>query len=196
MNLFPMFLKIERRRCLVVGAGAVGEEKIRGLLHRGAEIRVVAPTATRQVRAWARGGVIRWQKRKFRRGDLARAFLVVAATRFPELHKKIYKEAKQRAVLCNIADDPAHCDFYYGAIVERGALQIAISTGGQSPALAQRLRKELERQFGTEYAPWLEELRKAREKLFASAMAASRRKRTLHQLARARAYHEFVRRHR
>lgn len=193
MNLFPIFLKLEGRRCLVVGAGAIGEEKIRGLLDRGADVHVVAPKATRRVRAWARARLIRWRARGFTSGDLARAFLVVAATSSRELHEKIYREARRRAILCNIADDPLHCDFYYGAVVQRGSLQIAISTGGHSPALAQRLRKQLGRQFGPEYERWLDALGKAREKLFASAIAASRRKRLLHRMASPRAFREFVR---
>lgn len=193
MNLFPIFLKLEGRRCLVVGAGAIGEAKIRGMLHRGADVQVVARKATRQVRAWARAGLIRWHARSFRPTDLARVFLIVAATSSHALHEKIYREAKRRAILCNVADDPPHCDFYYGAMVKRGSLQIAISTGGHSPALAQRLRKELERQFGAEYEDWLEALGKARQKLFALTIPAERRKRLLHQMASPRAFKEFVR---
>lgn len=194
MNLFPIFLKLEGRRCLVIGAGAIGEEKIKGLLYRGADVQVVAPKATRRVRAWARGGMIRWQAHSFRPADLARMFLVVAATSSRKLHEKIYAEAKRRAILCNIADDPPHCDFYYGAVVQRGALQIAISTGGHSPALAQRLRRQLELQFGSEYEDWVEALGEAREKLCATAIPAGRRKRLLHQMASPRAFKEFVHR--
>jgi precorrin-2 dehydrogenase / sirohydrochlorin ferrochelatase len=196
MNLFPIFLKLEGRRCLVIGAGAIGEEKIKGLLRRGADVEVVAPKVTRHIRAWARAGLIRWHARNFRPTDLERAFLIVAATSSHALHEKIYKEAKRRAILCNVADDPPHCDFYYGAVVQRGSLQIAVSTGGHSPALAQRLRKELERQFGPEFGDWLEALGEAREKLFARAIPAGRRKRLLHQMASLRAFKEFVRRRR
>jgi precorrin-2 dehydrogenase / sirohydrochlorin ferrochelatase len=196
MNLFPIFLKLEGRRCLVVGAGALGEEKIKGLLHRGADVEVVAPKATRRVRAWARVGMIHWQTRSFRPSDLRGMFLVVAATSSHALHEKIYREAKRRTILCNIADDPPHCDFYYGAVVQRGSLQIAISTGGHSPALAQRLRRRLERQFGAEYEDWLEALGEAREKLFARAIPVERRKHLLHQMASPRAFKEFVRRRR
>jgi precorrin-2 dehydrogenase len=193
MNLFPIFLKLEGRRCLVIGAGAIGEEKIKGLLHRGADVEVVAPKATRRVRAWARAGLVRWHARNFRSADLARVFLIVAATSSHALHEKIYRAARRHAILCNVADDPPHCDFYYGAVVQRGSLQIAISTGGHSPALAQRLRRQLEREFGPEYKDWLDALGEAREKLFARTIPAERRKRLLHRMASPRAFKEFTR---
>jgi precorrin-2 dehydrogenase/sirohydrochlorin ferrochelatase len=162
MPLFPAFLKLDGRRCLVVGAGPVAEEKIAGLLRAGGDVRVVAPHATSRVRAWARVKKIRWAARRFRPADLAGAFLAIAATSSPALHAEIFRQARRHRVLCNVVDDPEHCDFYYGSVVRRGALQIAISTGGHSPALAQRLRKQIEREFGSEYASWLEELGKAR----------------------------------
>ena len=120
-------------------------------------------------------------------------FLVVAATPSTEVHERIFEEATRRGVLCNIVDVPTLCDFYYPAVVQRGALQIAISTTGQSPALAQRLRKELEAQFGTEYAAWLEQLGQEREKLFAEPRDPEERKRLLHDLASAEAFKGFLR---
>lgn len=194
VQLFPAFLKIEGRPCLVVGAGMIGEEKIHGLLHAEADIRVVAPQASPRVQAWAREGRIGWEQRKFRSADLQGTFLVVAATSSPVLHEKIYKEARRRGVLCNVVDDPEHCDFYYGSVIRRGALQIAISSAGQSPALAQRIRKELEQQFGVEYEGWLKELGEARERLFARPVNAGRRKELLHRLASKSALEEFRRR--
>ena len=194
MNLFPIFLKLAGRRCLVVGAGPVGEAKIESLLRTGAEVRVVAPRATPKVRAWARDGKICWEARGFRSTDLDSVLLVVAATSFPELHEAIFQEARRRGVLCNIVDDPARCDFYYPAVVRRGHLQIAISTGGRCPALAQRLKKELEQQFRSEYGTWLEQLGQARQKLLARALAPERRRRLLHRLASPQAFRAFLRR--
>jgi precorrin-2 dehydrogenase / sirohydrochlorin ferrochelatase len=194
MTLFPAFLKLSGRRCLVVGAGPVGEEKIRGLLRAGAEIRVLAPRATALVRALARAGRIRWEPRQFRAADLRGVFLVVAATSSAKLHEQVYLQARRRGVLCNVVDDPPHCDFYYGAVVRRGPLQIAISTSGYSPALAQRVRKQLEQQFGPEYRLWLKELGAAREMLFAKSIDAGRRRSLLHGLASERAFEEFLRR--
>ena len=194
MFLFPAFLKLTGHPCLVVGAGPVAQEKIEGLLRTGAEIRVVAPRATREIQAWARAAKIRWHARKFRASDLRGVFLVVAATSSPELHAQIYKQARRRGVLCNIVDDPEHCDFYYGSVVRRGSLQIAISTGGHSPALAQRLRTRFEREFGEEYEHWLEEIGAARKRLFAKSIAPERRKALLHRLASEFSFDAFLRR--
>jgi precorrin-2 dehydrogenase / sirohydrochlorin ferrochelatase len=194
MILFPAFLKLSGRRCLVVGAGLVAEEKIEGLLRAGADVRVVAPEATGRIRNLARKKKLRWDKRAFRASDLSGAFLVVAATSSPDLHAKIYRQAQRRGVLCNAVDDPEHCDFYYGSVVRRGALQIAISTAGLSPALAQRLRKKLEKEFGAEYEEWLKELGKIRERLFAKKITAERRRALLHELASEASFEEFLRR--
>lgn len=194
IHLFPAFLKTAGRSCLVVGAGPVAEEKIRGLIASGAKVRVVAPRTTRQVASWAAQGKVRWERRKFRARDLSGILLVVAATSSPRVHKRIFAEARRRNVLCNVVDDPKHCDFYYGSVVRRGALQIAISSGGQSPALSQRIRKELERQFGSEYEGWLEELGEARERLFARPIEPARRKELLHRLAGESSLEEFRRR--
>jgi precorrin-2 dehydrogenase len=183
MNMFPMFLKLEGRRCLVVGAGTVAEGKIRGLLQAGASIQVVAPRALWQIQKWARDGVLGWKARSFQPSDLDQGFLVIAATSLPEVNAQVFKEAQSRRVLCNAVDDPENCDFYYPAVVKRGDLQIAISTSGRSPALAQRLRRELEEQFGPEYEEWVEELGQARERLSAETLDGEERRKLLHELA-------------
>jgi precorrin-2 dehydrogenase / sirohydrochlorin ferrochelatase len=181
--MFPMFLKLEGRRCLVVGAGAVAEGKICGLLKASASVQVVAPQAVLQVQKWAWEGTIGWSPRGFESRDLDSAFLVIAATSSSELNARVFKEAREKKVLCNSVDDPEHCDFYYPAVVNRGDLQIAISTNGRSPALAQRLRQELEEQFGPEYEAWVKELGQAREELTARKVALAPRRKLLHELA-------------
>ena len=183
MSLFPMFVKLEGRRVLVVGAGSVGEAKIESLLTTAASVRVIAPKATPRVREWAREGRIEWEAREYRPADFAGAFLVIAATGSPALHDDIYAEAKSRGVLCNAVDEPERCDFYFPAVVRRGELQIAISTGGLSPALAQRLRKELEQQFGPEWEEWVAQLGRTRDELQTIPMPPEQRKRLLHQYA-------------
>lgn len=195
MSLFPAFLKLAGRRCVVIGAGRVAQEKIDGLLRAGAKVRVVAPRATPRIRAWARARKISWDARPFRPSDLVGAFLAVAATSSPALHASIYSQARRRGVLCNVVDDPEHCDFYYGAVVRRGALQIAISTEGHSPALAQRLRKKIEREIGSEYETWLKEIGAVRRKLLSDKkLTSARRKLLLHCLASDSSFKEFRRR--
>ncbi|HZP17204.1 MAG TPA: bifunctional precorrin-2 dehydrogenase/sirohydrochlorin ferrochelatase [Terriglobales bacterium] len=188
--MFPIFLKLEGRRCLVVGAGVVGEGKVRGLLEARASVHVVAPQATAQIRTWAAQGALRWSVRVFEPRDLDGAFLVIVATPFGQVNQTVFHEARARGVLCNAVDDPAHCDFYYPAVVRRGDLQIAISTGGRSPALAQRLRRELEEQFGPEYEEWLKHLGEQRDELNALGLDMESRRRLLHEIASRRAFED------
>src|SRR5712671_7258313 len=187
-SVFPMFMKLEGRRCLVVGAGKVGEPKIGGLIDTGARIHVVALEATEAVHAWARAGKVTLEIRPFTKSDLEGAFLAVVATASRSLNESIYREAQRRRVLCNVVDDPEYCDFYYPAVVRRGDLQLAISTNGHSPALAQRIRRELEIQFGPEYGEWLDELGRTRQQLFASKIDPEQRRRLLHELASREAF--------
>ncbi len=178
-----MFVKLAGRRVLVVGAGAVGEGKIASLLDAGARIRVVALRATEQVRRWARVGAVTLEERAFRAADLRSTLLVVAATSSPALNQRIYQEAQRRRVLCNVVDVPELCDFFYPAVVRRGDLQIAISTSGQSPALARRLRQQLERQFGPEYADWVARMGRIRREVLGSSLPPERKRELLHRLA-------------
>jgi precorrin-2 dehydrogenase/sirohydrochlorin ferrochelatase len=187
-KMFPIFLKLEGRRCLVVGAGSVAEGKIRGLLQAGAAVEVVAPWSVPQIREWFQQGVLSWKPRVFEPRDLDQVSIVVAATPSREVNTQIFQEARLRNVLCNSVDDPENCDFYYPAVVHRGDLQIAISTGGRSPALAQRLRQELEQQFGPEYEAWLQELGAARDQMFSANMDVKARRKLLHELASREAF--------
>jgi precorrin-2 dehydrogenase/sirohydrochlorin ferrochelatase len=182
-NLFPMFLKLEGKRCLVVGAGNVGEPKIGGLIDTGARVRVIALRASEMVQGWARAGKITLELRAFNTEDLDGTFLAVVASASRALNESIYRAAQRRGVLCNVVDDPEHCDFYYPAVVRRGDLQIAISTNGQSPSLSQRLRQQLERQFGPGYAQWVAELGETRKLVMASDLDPERKSELLHSLA-------------
>lgn len=181
-RLFPMFVKLADRQVLVVGGGAVGEAKIRGLLDTGAQIRVVALQANQAVHDWADGGIIALEERAFGPADLDGAFLVVAATSSPEVNELIFGEAQSRGILCNVVDVPELCDFFYPAVVRRGDLQIAISTAGQSPLLAQRIRKRLEQQFGPEYAEWLAHLGELRREVLSSDLPMERKRELLRSL--------------
>ena len=191
-SLFPMFLKLEGRQCLVVGAGKVGEPKIGGLLETGARIRVVALAATTAVREWARAGKIELELRAFSAEDLAGAFVAIVATNSRSLNERVYHEAQRRGVLCNVVDVPDLCDFFYPAVVQRGDLQIAVSTSGQSPSLAQKIRQQLEKQFGPGYAAWVAELGETRKLILASDLDKERKLGLLHSLASREALEAVV----
>ena len=187
-SLFPMFVKLEGKQCLVVGAGKVGEPKIGGLIDTGANIQVVAIEASCPVREWADAGKIALELRAFAASDLDNKFLAVVATASNSLNEIIYREAQRRGVLCNVVDVPQYCDFYYPAVMRRGDLQIAISTAGQSPSLAQNLRWQLERQFGAGYAEWVRELGETRRLILASDLDKDRKLDLLHSLASREAF--------
>jgi uroporphyrin-III C-methyltransferase/precorrin-2 dehydrogenase/sirohydrochlorin ferrochelatase len=184
MSLLPVFLKLDGRRGLVVGAGAVALEKVTSLLKTGLWLRVVAPEATTEIRQLASEGRLKWVQRPFELSDLDSNFLVVAATDSDEVNARVYKEALERGILANSVDDPPHCDFYFGSVVSRGALQIAISTAGESPAVAQRLRREIDEQLPEDLGQWLENLGQLRREVLGAHPRGEARRLLLHELAR------------
>jgi len=155
---------------------------------------VVAPTATRNIQAWAAENKIIWEQRRFASRDLHGVLLVVVATPLKSLNRTVSEQAQQRSILCNVVRDRSLCDFYYPAVVHRGPLQIAISTAGHSGALAQRLRKQLELQFGPEWESWLRWLGEARSSLYDDPLSPKRRRTMLHRLASQKKQAEFFRR--
>jgi precorrin-2 dehydrogenase/sirohydrochlorin ferrochelatase len=183
-----MFMKLAGKQCLVVGAGKVGEPKIAGLIDTGALIQVVTLSASDAVREWAKAGKIELELRRFAPTDLDGKFLAVVATASNKLNESVYREAQKRGVLCNVVDVPEYCDFFYPAVVRRGDLQIAVSTAGQSPSLAQKLRQQLERQFPPEYAAWVEQLGETRRLILASDLDKERKLELLHSLASREAF--------
>jgi len=192
MTLFPAFLKLEDRPILVVGGGAIASSKIPGLLEAGARITVVAPKLNCDLAERVRNRQIEWLPKPFEASDLDGKFVVIAATSLRDVNAAVFAAADKRQILCNAVDDIDHCHFYYGSIVQRGDLQIAISTNGKSPALAQRLRKELEQQFGPEYAAWLEWLGAAREAIRAQSTDPEAAKQQLHLLASRPMFERFL----
>jgi siroheme synthase-like protein len=192
MSLFPAFLRLQKRLVVVIGGGAIATDKIPALLQTGARVRVISPKVTPKIAEWVRNREVEWLPKLFDGDDLSGAFLVVAATALRDLNESVFLQADARNILCNAVDDIDHCHFFYGSIVQRGDLQIAISTNGKSPALAQRLRKELEQQFGPEYAMWLEWLGAAREVLRAQATEPEAVKQWLHLLASRSCYERFL----
>ena len=192
MNLFPMFVKLEGRRVLVVGGGEIAAGKIEALLEAGAKVQIVAPAIAPALVSLVQDKKIEWNAKEFAPEDLDGAFLAIAATSVPGVNESVYRSADARGILCNAVDDIQNCHFYYGSIVQRGDLQIAISTNGKSPALAQRLRKELEEQFGPEYEHWLEWLGAAREVLRAAGSSQAQNKELLHQMASSLMFERFL----
>jgi siroheme synthase-like protein len=193
MSLFPIFVKLEGRLVVVAGGGNIAEAKIPGLLSTHARIRMIAPAITPKIGEWVRSGRIEWIPKEFEAADVDGAFLAIAATSAAGVNEAVFREAEERGILCNAVDDIEHCHFYYGAVVQRGDLQIAISTNGKSPSLAQRLRQEIEAQFGPEYEVWLEWLGAAREALRAGGPSSDTTKRLLHELASRPMFERFVR---
>jgi precorrin-2 dehydrogenase/sirohydrochlorin ferrochelatase len=190
-QLFPLFLKLEKRRCLLVGAGAIAEQKLEGLLVAGAEVVVVAPEASGRIRELSAESRITWLARPYIDTDLDRTTLVIAATGNPTVNEQIFRDAESRGILCNAVDEPERCHFYYPAVVRRGDLQIAISTNGKSPALAQRIRAELEAQFESEYADWLEWLGAVRTLFFQRPIQPEQRRSALHRIAAHKVYERY-----
>jgi precorrin-2 dehydrogenase/sirohydrochlorin ferrochelatase len=183
MSLFPIFLKLTGRPCVVIGAGNLAESKIESLQAANASVSVIAPKASARIVAMAEAGEIVWQQREYATGDLAGNFLVIAATDNPAVNRAVFAEAEAASILINAVDDPPFCDFYFPSVVRRGDLQIAISTAGASPALAQRLRKEINAILPLDTGDWLTELGNLRREVLQLEPLNDARKQILHQLA-------------
>ena len=183
MDLFPIFLKLSARPCIVIGAGNLAESKIESLQAAHAKVTVIAPEATRRIAELSAAGEVEWKRRAYSEGDVKGNFLVVAATNDPAVNRSVYAEAIENNVLCNAVDDPPFCDFYFPSVVRRGDLQIAISTAGASPALAQRLRKEINAQLPLDAGDWLTDLGNLRREVTQMEPLNEERKWLLHQLA-------------
>jgi precorrin-2 dehydrogenase/sirohydrochlorin ferrochelatase len=145
-------LKLKGRRCLVVGGGDVGLEKVEGLLACDGDVSVVAPDLQPELRRLADEGSIAWIERPYEPADLDGTFMVIAATNDSEVNIGVYEDAERRAMLVNVVDVPPLCNFILPAIVRTGPLAIAISTAGASPALAKRMKREIGELFGEDYA--------------------------------------------
>ena len=155
---YPIFLNLEGRRCLVVGAGKVAVRKVGSLIDAGARVEVLSPKANKEIESWADEGRISLNKKEFEPWDLEGFFLVIGATGDREVNRQIFKAAEDYGMLANIVDDPELCNFYLPAVVQRGEFQLAISTGGASPMLARRVREDLEGSFGSVFGELAKEM--------------------------------------
>jgi siroheme synthase-like protein len=162
---YPVFLDLAQRRCLVVGGGPVAEGKVAGLLAAGARVTVVSPIVTERLAAWAAERRIVHEARPYRAGDLDGRQLAFTATDDPTVTAAVSADGRARGVWVNAADDPAHCDFILPAVIRRGRLAVAISTGGASPAAARAIREELEGYLTTAHAALVELAAEARADL-------------------------------
>jgi len=171
---FPVCLKIAGRQCVVIGGGRVGERKVQGLLAHGALVKVISPELSESLSALLRDGTIDWLPRLYEEGDLAGAFLVIAATDDPTVQERIHAEAEERNLLLNVADVPKWCNFILPATARRG---------GKSPALASMLRQALEVQFGPEYGVLVNILGALRDTVLASGRPHAENKLVFARLA-------------
>lgn len=185
MSLYPIFLKLEGHKVLIVGGGSVAQQKIEGVLRSATDVTVIAPRVTDRIRSWAEEGRVKHVAAEYRAGMARGYFLVIAGTDSEEANRAVYEEARQAGALANAVDDPEYCSFYAPAVVSRGDFQIAISTGGASPALAQHVRQELERKYGPEYGPWTAWLGRTRSALRRALPRSEQRKQLIRMLALA-----------
>lgn len=156
MQYYPVYFNLQDSRCVVVGGGAVAERKVLELLGAGARVTVVSPDMTVELKSLAETGRLTWVPRTYAPGDLSGAFLAIGATDDRAVNEQVWEEARARSLPVNVVDDPQHLNFITPAVVRRGDLAIAISTGGKAPALASRLRQQLERTIGDEYGELVE----------------------------------------
>ena len=165
MDYYPIYLNLQNRLCVVIGGGKVAEGKVEGLLATAARLRVVSPALTPALEQLVRDQRVEHLARAYRPGDLADAFLAISATGDSAVNDKVWLEANARNVLLNVVDDTPHCNFIAPAILRQGDLAVAISTSGKAPALAVRLREQIEPLVGPEHARFLELAGSLRERL-------------------------------
>lgn len=183
MKYYPIYLDIRDKPCVVVGGGSVAERKAISLVDAGARVTVISPEATPVLGKMASDGRVAIKKRAYQEGDLDGAFMAYAATDDDETNVLVAEEAKRSGVLLNVADTPALCDFIVPSVVERGRLSIAISTSGASPAFTMKLRKELEKMYGEEYAVFLDIMAAVRQKLLTRGVENDKNKKIFNELA-------------
>jgi precorrin-2 dehydrogenase/sirohydrochlorin ferrochelatase len=182
VRYYPIFLNVENRPCLVVGGGEVGARKVKTLLNCGGVVGVVTPEVVPWLEEKIQEGVVELKGSHYEERQLDKCFLVIAATDDMELNCRIAQDAEKRGLLCNVVDYPQEGNFILPSLVQRGALTVAISTSGKSPALARQLRQDLEQRFGMEYADFLELMGAIRERLLRDSKDSRANKDSFNQL--------------
>ena len=166
MGYYPIFLEMKDRRCVVIGGGAVAQRRVEGLLAAGANVTVISPAITDGLQDLVGQGAIRHVAREYRTGDRAGYDLVSVATDNLQTNAAVATEARSMRIWVNSADDPDHCDFILPAVIRRGDLAVAVSTGGVSPAAARAIREELEEYFTADYAEFVQTAGEVRRELW------------------------------
>ena len=182
MSFYPICLDLQGRPCIVVGGGRVAERKVLGLLSCSAQVTVISPDLTKELTLLHNEGTINWVSRVFQSGDLKQAFLVIAATDDAETQQMVFDEAEANNILLNVADVPKRCNFILPATLRQGDLIISVSTAGKSPALARKLRMELEKKYGVEYKILVNILGAIRPVILASGKKQSENEKIFQQL--------------
>ncbi len=185
---YPMFANLRSRRCVVIGGGLIAQRKTTAFLSCGARVTVVSPSTTSRLKAYARNGKIRLLLRAFRPADLRDVWLVCAATNDESVNERVYREATRRRIFTNVVDRKPLCSFIAPAIARRGALTVAVSTGGASPSIAQQIRTRVDRAIGAEYAPMLRLLESLRGTAKRTLPTYQDRKRYFDRLVRGRVF--------
>ncbi len=180
MKYYPAFLDLKDKKAVILGGGKVAERKVRLLLQAGASVTVVSPDVTARLRDLVNRGLLRHVKRTYKKGDLKNAFIVIAGTSSSVINRKIARDARH---LVNVVDIPSEGNYIVPSILKRGPLTIAISTEGSSPALSRAIRKELERQYSSEFALYLKFVERVRKKAMKDIAEAKRREKFLKSLA-------------
>jgi precorrin-2 dehydrogenase/sirohydrochlorin ferrochelatase len=185
VKYYPVCLDISNRKCVVVGGGDVAERKVLHLLECGAVVDVVGMELTAALKKMADSGRIGWIEAPYEDRFLEGSFLAIGATDRPEVNRRVYEDARQRGVLVNVVDVPACCDFIVPSVVRRGDLTVAVSTGGRSPALAKKIREDLEARYGPEYADFLRIMGRIREKVIGSGQGSEANRRVFEEILRS-----------
>jgi precorrin-2 dehydrogenase/sirohydrochlorin ferrochelatase len=192
MAKYPIFLDLTGRRVVIIGGGTVATRKAETILGTGARLVVVAPHLDDTLRKVCAGTKAELIESKYSKDYIGGATLVIAATNDEALNKQIYKDCQQLEILCNVVDSPSLCDFYVPAVVQRGDLQIAIGTGGKSPAYAGHLRKKLEKIFTDKHGEFLEHLEAIRGFIIEKTADASQRKAIMGKLTDDESFEYFL----
>jgi len=175
-SYYPVNLNLKNKKCLVVGAGRVARRKVRRLLECGAKVQVISPEIAPPLKALAEKKKIIYKNRRVSLRDLNGAYLVICATDDRKINSAVSSYCLKKGILINVVDSPRECNFILPSVVRRGALSIAISTDGISPALSKKIRRDLEQRFGSEYAKLLRMMKKIRPAVLKSIKSPKSRK--------------------